>query len=96
MGVDINSPVAAKELIKAIDARIEFKFKELVKDLSLEKIGKVAVNGSGATIKVYINNSRTAVEVRNPRGFSLTAGQLVAVVLPNFRNDNSKYIDRIL
>jgi hypothetical protein len=96
MSIDINSPEVAKELVKAIDKRIEMKFKELVKGLSIEKIGKMAAAGNGPVVQVYINNSPTAVEVKNPRGFSLVAGDLVAIVFPNFRNDSSKYIDRIL
>lgn len=61
-----------------------------------EQVGKVVTSGSGATISVYINNSTTAVGIKNPRSFSLTTGQLVAIVRPNLKNDNSRYIDRIL
>jgi len=94
--LDINSSEFAKQFINVIDARIEAKFKELKSTLSPEKVGKVAVNGSGATIQVYIGNSTTAVEIKNPRSFTLTAGQLVAVAFPNFKNDSTKFIDRIL
>jgi len=96
LSLDINSPEFAKQLMNAIDDRVEVKFRELVKGLSIEKVGKVAVTGSGATIQVYIGNSATAVEIKNPRSFSLTANQLVAIAFPNFKNDSTKFIDRIL
>lgn len=96
MTLDINSPEFAKQLDSYIDLKIENKFKELINNVSLEKVGKVAVSGNGTVIQVYIENSTTAVEVKNPRSFSLVAGQLVVVVFPNFKNDNAKYIDRIL
>ena len=96
MSLNIDDPEFAKQLMSVIDDRVEAKFKELVKGLSLEKVGKVVTSGSGATIQVYISNSTTAVEVKNPRSFTLTANQLVAVVFPNFKNDSTKYIDRIL
>lgn len=96
MVLDINSPEFAKQFDAQIRAIVRNEFKELVKGLTVEKVGKVAVTGSGATIQVYIGNSTTAVEVNNPRSFSLTADQLVAVAYPNFKNDRTKYIDRIL
>lgn len=95
--MDINSPEFQKAILDVIDIRIEKKFKELIKsDLILEKVGKVAVSSNGSMIQVYINNSQTAVEVKNPRSFSLSVGDFVAVVFPTFKNDNSKYIDRVL
>lgn len=93
--MDINSPEFAKWFDSAIRDIVRDEFKKLVSSLRFEVVGKVATSGSGATINCYINNSPTAVPVKNPRGFSLTAGQLVAVVYPNF-NENLKYIDRIL
>jgi hypothetical protein len=96
LALDINDPEFAKQFMSIIDVRVESKFKELIKGLSTEKVGKVAVDGNGSTIQVYIGNSTTAVDIKNPRSFSLTAGQLVAVAFPNFKNDSTKYIDRIL
>lgn len=96
MGLDINSPEFAKQLVGIIDSRVEKKFKELVGTLTSEVVGKVESLGDGTVISVYINNSDTAVGVKNPRSFSLTIGQLVVVKYPNFRNDNSKFIDRVL
>lgn len=96
-GLDINSPEFAKQFNSLIRSIVRDELKKLVSsDLRLEKVGKVAVNGSGPTVQVYINDSATAVTVKNPRGFSLSAGQLVAVVFPNFKNDGAKYVDRIL
>lgn len=97
--MDFNSPEFAQFLIDLIDTRIEKKVPEIIKKQSgfiYEKTGKVAVSGNGSIIQVYIENSTTAVEVKNPSSFSLTAGQLVAIVFPNFKNDNAKYIGRIL
>lgn len=94
--LDINSSEFAKQFDAYIDFKVEKKFKELINTIHLESVGKVAISGNGTTIQVYINNSQTAVEVKNPRSFSLDKDQLVAIVFPNFRNDNSKYIDRIL
>lgn len=93
--MDINSPEFAKWFDSAIRDIVRDEFKKLIGNLRFEAVGKVATSGSGATINCYINSSPTAVPVKNPRGFSLTAGQLVAVVYPNF-NENLKYIDRIL
>ena len=58
-------------------------------------IGKVVTSGSGETIQLYINNSTTAVDIKNPRGFSLTTGQLVVIESPNGKDDNMRYIDRL-
>lgn len=96
MSLDINSPEFAKQFEAEIRRIVRKEFNELKKGLALERVGKVAATGSGATIQVYIGNSTTAVEIKNPRSFSLTAGQLVAVVYPNFKNDSTKFIDRIL
>jgi hypothetical protein len=97
--LDLNSPEFAKFIIDIIDQRIDKKVPEIIKKSSgfiYEKVGKVVTSGNGATIQIYIENSTTAVEIKNPRSLSLTAGQLVAIVFPNFKNDNSKYIDRLL
>lgn len=94
--LDINSPEFAKQLAAYIDSRVERKLREVLGKTKNWATGKVAVSGSGATISVYINNSTTAVDVKNPRSFSLTAGQLVAVVYPNWKQDNMMYIDRVL
>lgn len=96
MNLDINDPKVAKLLIESFRDIARKVFREEIVKLNLEKIGKVAVTGNGATIQIYIENSTTAVEIKNPRSLSLTAGQLVAIVFPNFKNDNSKYIDRLL
>lgn len=93
--MDINSPEFTKWFDSAIRDIVRDEFKKLVSSLRFEAVGKVATSGSGTTVNCYINNSPTAVPVKNPRGFSLTAGQLVAIVYPNF-NENLKYIDRIL
>ena len=96
MSVDINSPEFAKQLIDIIDARIEKKVREALQKNLNWATAKVAVAGSGSTIQVYISNSTTAVSVRNPRGFSLSQGQLVVVIFPNWKQDSMAYIDRIL
>jgi hypothetical protein len=87
------------ELADEIDAlimdRLEKNFSKLLAKQKTWDIGKVATSGSGANIQVYINNSTTAVTVQNPRSFSLTAGQMVVVHYPNFKQDNMAYIDRI-
>lgn len=83
-------------IIDVIDERMELKFPELLRKNANWSAGKVAENGSGSSISVYINKSRTAVDVKNPRSFSLTAGQLVMVISPNNKNDNMRYIDHIL
>ena len=94
--MDINSPEFAKMFIDVIDARVEKKLSEVLAQQRNWAVGKVASGGSGATVSLYINNSTTAVDVKNPRSFTLVAGQLVAVIFPNGRNDQDKYIDRIL
>jgi hypothetical protein len=94
--LDINSPEFAKQLAAYIDSRVERKLREVLGKTKNWATGKVAVSGSGATISVYINNSTTAVDVKNPRSLSLTAGQLVAVIYPNWKQDNMAYIDRVL
>jgi len=94
--LDINSLEFAKQFKTIIEDLTEKKFKELWKKNTSWSVGKVVTSASTATIQIYINNSTTAVEVKNPRSFSLTEGQLVAVVFPNFKNDSQKYIDRIL
>lgn len=96
MNLDINDPKVAKLLIESFKDIARKVFREEIVKLNLEKIGKVAVTGSGATIQIYIENSTTAVEIKNPRNFSLTEGQLIVIVFPNFKNDDGKYIDRIL
>lgn len=93
--LDINSPEFAKQLSNIIRDIVNDELEKMITNLRFEAVGKVATSGNSATINCYINNSPTAVPVKNPRGFSLTAGQLVAVVYPNF-NENLKYIDRIL
>jgi hypothetical protein len=94
--LDINSPEFAKQLTAIIDARVDKRVAEILRNTKNWATGKVAVSGSGATISVYINNSTTAVDVKNPRSLSLAAGQLVAVVYPNWKQDNMMYIDRVL
>ena len=83
-------------IIDAIDTRMEIKFPELQKKYTNWATGEVVTGGSGTMIPVYINNSTTAVTIRNPNGLSLTAGKLVAVISPNYKDDNMRYIDRIL
>jgi hypothetical protein len=83
-------------IIDTIDTRMKLKLPELLRQNANWTVAKVAVSGSGATVSVYIGDSTNAVDVKNSIGFSLTAGQLVAVVFPNFKNDNQKYIGWIL
>jgi hypothetical protein len=94
--LDINSPEFAKQLTAVIDARVEKKLREVLGKIKNWSTGKVATSGNGTTISVYINNSTTAVDIRNPRSLSLAAGQLVAVIYPNWKQDNMMYIDRVL
>ena len=97
--IDMNSPEFARILIEIMDTRIDKKVPEIIKNQSgfmYEKVGKVATSGSGATISVYIENSTTAVDIKNPNSLSLTAGQLVMITFPRFKNDNTKYINRLL
>ena len=94
--MDLNSPVFAKQLDGVIREIVRSECKKIISGLRFEVVGKVASSSSGSTVNVYVQDSTTAVSVKNPRGFSLTTGQLVAVVFPNLRNDNTKYIDRIL
>jgi hypothetical protein len=97
MALDMNSPEFAKQLDQVIRDIVRSEFKQLIaSELKAEAVGKVAASSSGATVNVYINESTTAVKVKNPRGFNLTTGQLVAVRFPKFKNDNSKFVDRIL
>lgn len=83
-------------IIDTIDIRMEKRLPELLAKQKNWVPAKVATSGSGATISLYINNSTTAVEISNSRGFSLAAGQVVAVILPNNKHDNDRYIDRLL
>jgi hypothetical protein len=97
--IDINDPIVVqtlKEFVKTIvsEDNAQKKKEGYFSDQHLHC--KIAENGSGSTIKVYIDNSNTPVDVKNPRGFSLTTGQNVAVIFPNGRNDGDRYIDRIL
>lgn len=94
--MDINSPEFAKWLINLIDERADIKFNEKIKNVGLEQKAKVATSGSGATISVYIENSTTATDIKNPCGFSLTEGQLVMIMRPTFQNNNTRFITRIL
>lgn len=96
--LDIDSPKFSKEMIGVFRkvARDVYYEEQGKKDNSLEQIGKVATSGSGATISVYIENSTTAVDIKNPGGISLTAGQLVVIERPTFKNDNSRTIKRLL
>ena len=94
--MDINSPEFADFLIDLIDTRQEINFPKLQIKYLNWKTCKVAASGSGATVSVYVGNSTTAVNIKNPNSFSLTAGQLVAVISPNNKNDDARYIDRIL
>lgn len=91
--MDINDPKVVDILFDAIDKRVEEKFKELLQSNPSWVKGKVATSGSGSTISCYISNSTTAVDVNNPRSFSLVAGDLVKINFPNNRNDRDKYID---
>lgn len=93
--LDINDPKVVDILFEAIDKRVEEKFKELLLLNPSWVKGKVATSGSGSTISVYISNSTTAVDVNNPRGFSLTTGQNVVIRYPNNKNDRDKFIDYI-
>lgn len=85
-----------KEIAKLIDKRIYALVPKIIIQQQNLIVGKVVTSGSGTTISVYINNATTAVDVKNPRSLSLTAGQLVAIIFPNGRNDNEKYVDRVL
>jgi hypothetical protein len=99
IAIDINDPMVVQTLKEFVDTRINKIITQMKKEgeLSNEHLHcKIAENGSGSTIKVYIDNSNTPVDVKNPRGFSLTTGQNVAVIFPNGRNDGDRYIDRIL
>ena len=94
--LDINDPAFAKQLHGIINDIVDARFDERIKSLKLEVNAKVAISSSGATVSVYMaSDPTTAVVVKNPRSFSLTAGQLIAVAYPN-GNENLKYIDRIL
>ena len=94
--MEVNSNEFADFLIDLIDTRIEKKFPELQKKNINWSVGKVVTSGSGTTISVYINNSTTAVTIKNPNSLSLITGQLVVVISPNYKDDNMRYIDRIL
>jgi len=94
--LDINSLEFAKQFKTIIEDLTEKKFKELWKKNTNWSVGKVVTSANTATIQLYINNSTTAVEVKNPRSFSLTTGQLVVVSSPNNKDDNMRYIDRVL
>ncbi len=92
--MDINSSEFAKKLISVIDRRIEKKM-EGYKPTNW-CTGKVAVAGSGVTISVYINNSLTTTNIRNPRGLSLLLNDLVFIWNPNSKIDNMSFIDHKL
>lgn len=96
--MNLNDPEFAKWFESLIRTIVQGEIKKFVKSGGIKfwDSAKVATSASTAIIQVYINNSTTAVGVRNPRSFSLTAGQLVAIVYPNFKMDNMAYIDRIL
>lgn len=96
IGTNLNDTAFIKEILSIIDLRIEKKVAELLAKQTNWAAAKVATTGSGATVSLYINNSTTAVDAKNPRSFSLTAGQLVAVNYPNHKLDSMAYIDRIL
>jgi hypothetical protein len=93
--MDINDPKFAKWLITTIRDIAKEEAKNVYKEKQKIIIGKVATSGSGETIQLYINNSTTAVDIKNPRGFSLTTGQLVVIESPNGKDDNMRYIDRL-
>ena len=94
--IDINSPEFAKQLISVMRDVARQEARAEIANIKFERVGKVATSGSGATISVYIENSTTAVDIKNPNGLSLTAGQLVVITFPRFKNDNAKYINRLL
>ena len=94
--LDINSLEFAKQFKTIIEDLTEKKFKELWKKNTNWSVGKVVTSASTATIQLYINNSTTAVEIKNPRSFSLTTDQLVVVTSPNNKDDNMRFIDRVL
>jgi len=83
-----------KEFLGLLDNRIRKIIREEVPRLKNEAVGRVAATTSGATAQVYINNSATAVTVKNSRGLSLTTNQLVYIRYPNFKDDQAKFIDR--
>lgn len=92
--MDINSPEFAQFFNDFIRDITRKEFLKKINNLIFTVVGKVAENGSGSVINCFINNSNTPVPVKNPRNLSLSAGQLVAIVYPNF-SDKGKYIDRI-
>lgn len=94
--MDPNSPEFAKWFTRTIDERAAKVAEEILLKTPNWATGKVVTSGSGATISCYINNSTTAVDVKNPRSLSLTAGQLVAVIYPNYKQDSMAFIDRLL
>ena len=94
--MDINSLEFTEWLINLIDERAEIKFDEKITKVGLEQVGKVAVTGSGATVPIYIENSTTAVEIKNSYGLSLVEGQLVIIERPNFKNNNRRCIKRLV
>lgn len=94
--MDINNPDFAKWFTKTVRELAREEAKKVVLEQQNLIVGEVETGGSGATISVYINNSTTAVDVKNPNGLTLSTGQLVAIIYPNGRNDGEKYIDRVL
>lgn len=96
--LDMNSPEFAKQVMDVIDKRVNKMLKDAV---SGEGDVKLVFDVSGivdttSPLKVFLNNSNISVEVLNPRNYVLKPGDLVVVTLPNFRNDSTKFIDRVL
>jgi len=97
LSLDINSPEVARQFKSVIHKWFkEWYYEEQGKsENTLEQTATVAATGSGATVSVYIGDSETAVSIKNPSGFSLTAGQMVVIERPKFKNDNSRTIKRL-
>lgn len=92
--MDLNDTKVVHAVIEAIDKRVEKRLTGFKP--AMWCAGKVAAGGSGATISVYLNDSATARDVRNPNGLTLSTGALVFIWLPNSKTDNMAFIDHRL
>ena len=83
----------ASAVFEAINKIVELRLKEFRDSLRDEVTAKV---NTLSPLTVYINNDEIPIDVKNPRDFVLTLGQLVKVRFPNFKNDANRYIDRVV
>lgn len=85
--MNLNSPEFAKALRDFVDQRVEQRLKSYFPKFYV--IGRVA---TASPLTCYIEESTTAVPVRNPAGISLNVSDIVGIILPNARDDVQRFV----